>query len=209
VYRKAELETYVADAASKRPAPGGGSVSGLVGALAAAMSEMAANFTAGRKKYADVQETVSRMLTELSECRLQLLKLMERDVEAYGHVGDAYGMPKDSDEQAHARTAAIDKALRGAMDVPLEVMCLCARVAGVAADLVDIGNRNLITDVAVSAVLAEAACVAARFNVEVNLKYIKDGALSADVNAEMDELAQVVRQARADVSRKVNDFLRG
>ena len=94
MYREGKLLTYLEDAASKKPAPGGGSVSALAGALAAAMGEMVANFTAGRKKYADVEGEVRAILAGLTECRADLLELMDADVTAYGAVNAAYSMPR-------------------------------------------------------------------------------------------------------------------
>jgi len=110
MYRHGELGAYVADAAAQKPAPGGGSVSALAGALAAAMSEMAANFTAGKRKFADVEDEVRAMLGELATRREALLGLVDRDVEAYGAVDAAYAMPRESDEQKAARRRAMDQA---------------------------------------------------------------------------------------------------
>ncbi len=207
MYRKGGLEEYVSDAAANKPAPGGGSVSALVGALAAAMSEMSANFTVGKKKFASVEDAVQGMLAELVECRDALLGLMDRDVEAYGAVDAAYGMPRDTDEQKAARRAAVDGALRGAMAAPFDVMRRCARVAALADRLVDVGNPNLITDVGVSAILAEAACAAARLNVEVNLKFLKAPDLTQKAVSEMDGLSRQTHQCRKRVTGKVASYL--
>ena len=209
MYGDGSIRTYLEDAAARKPAPGGGSISALAGALAAAMSEMSANFTAGRKKYADVEEEIRALLEGLAGCREALLKLVDLDVQTYGAVDAAYGMPKATDEETAARRAAIDAALRGAMQAPLDVMRQCGLLAQMADRLVDIGNRNLITDVGVSAILAEAACAAARLNVEVNLKFLRDDQLSADTTAEMDDLTRKVTAARDTVAGKVADHLTG
>jgi formiminotetrahydrofolate cyclodeaminase len=209
VYREAAIATYLEDAASKKPAPGGGSVSALTGALAAAMAEMAANFTAGREKYAAVEEQVRATLAELAQCRAELLELMDADVAAYTAVSAAYSMPADSDEQKQARRGAVDRALRGAMQVPLRIMRLCAQVSAAADLIARIGNPNLITDAGVSAILAEAACAAARLNVEVNLKFLEDDSLSRETNAEMDGLTAQTQAARQSVARAVAGHLRG
>ena len=203
MYRDGKIAAYLEDAAADKPAPGGGSVSALAGALAAAMSEMAANFTAGRKKFAHVEDAVRSMLDELKDCRQRLLELVDRDVEAYGAVDRAYGMPRATPEEKAARKQAVDAAFRTAMQAPLEVMRQCARVAAVADQLADIGNPNLITDVGVSAILAEAACSAARLNVEVNLKYLDDPALRDQTVAEMDDLADRTGHGRRSVATKV------
>jgi len=203
VYRDGKLESYLEDAAAKKPAPGGGSVSALAGALAAAMGEMVANFTVGRKKYADVEGEVRSILDDLSGSRAALLELMDADVEAYGAVDAAYSMPRDSEEERAARKAAIEGALRGAMRVPLDIMRRCADVAGAADRIARIGNANLITDAGVSAILAEAACAAARLNVEVNLKFLDDAELRRSTDAEMDGLTQRVQQCRNSVAAAV------
>ncbi len=209
MYRGRAIEGYLEDAAAKKPAPGGGSVSALAGALASAMSEMTANFTAGKKKFAEVEGTIRGMLTELAQHREALLKLVDRDVEAYTAVNEAYGMARETQEEKEARGPAIDAALRGAMEVPLDIMRHCAGVAAVADELVEIGNPNLITDVGVSAILADAACVAARLNVEINLKFLDAPDLCRETRAEMDGLCGVTGECRERVSARVYDHLEG
>lgn len=184
-------------------------MSALVGALAAAMSEMSANFTTGRKKFADVADAIGDALQELGRCRDALLDLVDRDVAAYRAVDEAYSLPRETEEEKAARKRATDAALRGAMQAPLEVMRQCARVAVTAGSLVDIGNRNLITDVGVSAILAEAACAAARLNVEVNLKFLRAPELTQATTAEMDALSRTVEECREAVGSKVNTYLTG
>jgi len=207
MYREGALKVYLDDAAAKKPAPGGGSVSALAGALAAAMGEMSANFTAGNKKFAAVDDEVRSLLGELQSCRHALLDLLDRDVAAYGAVDRAYSMPRGTDAERAARRKALPAALRGAMQAPLDVMRRCARVADLADRLADLGNPNLITDVGVSAILAEAACAAARLNVEVNLKYLKDRELARRTCAEMDELTGRTTDGRLSVGRKVASHL--
>jgi len=206
-YATAPIEKYLADAASGKPAPGGGSVSALVGALAGAMSEMAANFTAGKRKFKDVQAEVSEKLERLALSRRDLLDLVDGDVAAYTGVGQAYGMPRDTDRQRADRQAAIQDALREALVVPLAIMRECAAISEVAQRLAQIANPNLLTDVGVSAILAEAACAAARLNVEVNLKLLRDKAFVAQVRPELDTLTQATAQGRESVSGAVGNYL--
>ena len=209
MYREGSLLTYLEDAASKKPAPGGGSVSALAGALAAAMGEMVANFPAGRKKFAAVEGDVRQVLASLTECRADLLELMDADVIAYGAVDAAYSMPAEGDAQMAVRKEAVAEALRGAMQVPLRVMRRCGQVSAAAERMARIGNANLITDAGVSAILAEAACAAARLNVEVNLKLLEDTGLRRDTAREMDELTAQTRAAREAVLRAVAAHLGG
>lgn len=206
-YADSTLKSYLDDAASDNPTPGGGSISGLVGALASSMSEMAANLTVGKEQYLDVEQDVKDCLRELQEAREELLCLLDDDAEAYGKVGEAYRLPRDTEAEKAARDEAIQAALKGAMHVPFNIMRQCATVAEMSACLVDIANRNLLTDVGVSAILAEAACAAARLNVEVNLKFLKDGTLVDRVRPELDELSESTRRCRAEVSDKLADHL--
>ncbi len=201
------LERYLSDAASDKPAPGGGSVSALVGALAASMSEMAANFTVGKKKFEDVQQDVANCLRRLRLCRRRLLVLVDADVEAYRAVSAAYGLAKATDEEKATRQRAVQATLIEAMRVPLNLMRQCGAVAETAACLVRIANPNLLTDVGVSAILAEAACAAARLNVEVNLKYIHDKAVAGEIRPELDEISQQTVRCRQEVSGAVHEHL--
>ena len=206
-YAAGKIADYLADAASDKPAPGGGSVSALAGALAASMGEMAANFTTGRKKFKDVQPEISQSLERLTACRAKLLALMDADVGVYQDVSVAYGMPKGTEQESAARAEAIQNALQEAMKVPLSVMLQCAVVSEIAACLVRIANPNLITDVGVSAILAEAACAAAALNVEVNLKFIKDPAVAQRVRPEIAEIIQKTAECRGAVERAVHHHL--
>jgi len=206
-YSAGKIQDYLNDAASSKPAPGGGSISAMAAALACSMSEMAANFTVGKKKFAGVEGQVKECLQQLEVSRRKLLALLDADVEAYGAVGGAYAMPKDTDEQKAAREKAIQDALRSAMKVPMNIMRQCGVVSHCAAELVRIANPNLITDVGVSAILSEAACAAARLNVEVNLKFITDPAVGAEVRPEMDELTETTRRCRDEVARAVAEHL--
>ena len=95
-YANATLADYLSDAASDKPAPGGGSVSALAGALAASMGEMASNFTVGKRKFQDVEEEVTQCREQLEIARRKLLALVDADVEAYGALSQAYGLPPRS-----------------------------------------------------------------------------------------------------------------
>ena len=202
-YATESIEKYLADAAADQPAPGGGSVSALAGALAASMGEMAANFTLGRKKFEDVQQEVANCRRRLTLCRRQLLILMDADVTAYSAVSAAYGMPKETGAEKAARDGAVQAALREAASVPLNTMRQCGAVTETAARLVKIANPNLLTDLAVSAILAKASCAAARINVEINLQHIKDDPFTGAVRAEMDGLTQTVARCQEEVTRTV------
>jgi formiminotetrahydrofolate cyclodeaminase len=198
------IKDYIEEAAEGKPTPGGGSISALSGALAATMGEMAGNFTAGKEKFSDVEERVKTCLKRLNLARNKLLNLADADAEAYSGVNAAYKLPRETSDEKQRREAEIQKALRDAMRVPLNVMRQCASVAETAAELVDIANPNLLTDVAVCAVLAEAACAAAEFNVRINLKYIDDPEVGHKTESEVEEYITTASNCRDEVTAKVN-----
>lgn len=206
-YRNALLQKYLDDAAAKIPAPGGGSVSALAGALGAAMGSMTARFTIGKKKFKDAEPQMQAALETFEDAREQLTRLMEEDTQLYERVLDAYRLPAETPDERAERDRAIQEKLRDAMSVPLEIVRQARRVAVAAADTVDACNPMLITDMAVCAVLAEAACQGARLNVDINLKEIADHAFVSRVLAELTDHCNAAVDARNRVTASVTAYL--
>jgi len=182
------VQDYCQRLASNEPTPGGGSGAAVAGALAAASAAMAANFTVGRGKFADVQADIERILGVLNTQQQRLLELADADAEAYSKVGGAYGMPRDTDAEKEARQQAIQEALMAAAEMPMGVVEACAAVIVVLPELADKCNPNLISDVGVGAELGLAALRAAQLNVEVNLAFIKDEDYNADKRQRLERL---------------------
>jgi formiminotetrahydrofolate cyclodeaminase len=189
-----QVQDYLDRLAGKLPAPGGGSAAALAGALGAASAAMVANFTVGNEKYAEAQEEMERCLAAIEAVRSEMARLVDEDVTAYSAVGAAYGMPRGTDEEKAARTAAIQEALRAAAAVPMRLAAQCAALAEQLPPLLEKGNRNLVSDVGVAARLAEAACECAWLNVEVNLAYLKDEGFIKAARAEAEEYLGKVRE---------------
>ncbi len=186
-YRSQSIDTYVHDLASNLPAPGGGSGAALAGALGAALAAMVANFTVGKEKFADVEEQVQGILNDLDAVRERLLQLVDEDVASYTQVSAAYKLPRVTDEEKAAREAAIQEACKVAAGVPRAIAETCDRCIALAAELCDIGNPNLISDVGCAVRLAEAARHCAWLNVAINLSVIKDEAYKADLQRALEE----------------------
>ena len=203
MYRSEPIEKYLADAAAKLPAPGGGSASALAGALGAAKAAMAANFTVGKKKFRDVEPEVRDLLDGLLAGCDALAELMDRDVDAYATVSAAYAMPKDSAERKQARTAAIQDALMVALAEPLATLRKCHDLIRLLDRLVEVANPNLISDVGVAAILLEAALRGARLNVEINLASLKDKAFVEQTNEEIKAAAYQAAELAASVLDRV------
>jgi formiminotetrahydrofolate cyclodeaminase len=202
-YRSQPIDAYLADAAAGIPAPGGGSVSALVGALGTTMACMAANFTVGKKKFRDVEGEVRQLLEQLQAGLDQLASQMDRDVEAYSTLDAAYGLPKGTPAEKAARTQAIQDALRVALATPLAALRACRQLIGLLDRLVEIANPNLISDVGVAAIVLDAALRGAKLNVEINLAWLKDAEFVAATRQEIDAAAAEAAATTASVVERV------
>jgi methenyltetrahydrofolate cyclohydrolase len=199
IYSSQPLQVYLDDAASKKPAPGGGSVSACAGALGAALVSMVCNLTAGREKFADVEAEMLALVVQSDEARERLEELLQQDTTAYNGVIDAYKMPKDTEEQRTVRSAAIQAGLIIAADVPLEICRVAVGVCRLSKVAADLGNPQAVTDAGIGAILGEAAVVGAALNVRINLGSIKDEAYVKAAAAEIDAIQGEAAALRAEV----------
>ncbi|GAA4616887.1 cyclodeaminase/cyclohydrolase family protein [Saccharopolyspora hordei] len=191
--RKDSLETFLGSLAARLPAPGGGASAALHAAQAAALTGMVARYS---EQDAEHAATVTAVRDTADELRERALALAEDDAAAFGAVSDAYRLPRSTDEEKAARSRAIAAALVGAGRVPAEVVAVAGEVVALAEQLLPVGNRTVLSDVAAAADAARAAATTARVNVEVNLTGITDDAERAELTAAIagvDDLA-----ARAD-----------
>lgn len=202
------LSGFTAAVASPVPAPGGGSVAAHVGALGAALTQMVAGLTLGRKKYAAVEPEMQELALGAAALGIELQQLVERDSRAYESVTTAYKLPKDTDEQARLRTDAIDGALVYAAQVPLETARACAAVAKLAAAAAERGNVNAASDAGVAALIAEAACRGAVYNVKINMSSMADKSRGVELVKEADkvlrEAGEYAALATAAVERNIS-----
>lgn len=197
------VSAFVASVAAATPAPGGGSVAAHVGALGAALAQMVAGLTVGRKKYAGVEDEMKAIALEAAALGTTLGTLVERDARAYGAVMHAYALPRDTDEERAERTRVIDQALLGAAAVPLETARACAAVCELAARGAEQGNANCASDAGVAALLAEAACRGAVYNVRINVASLHDRSLGAALLEEAERLQARARSCAARATRVV------
>jgi methenyltetrahydrofolate cyclohydrolase len=193
--RDETISGFLERLAARQPAPGGGASAALHAAQGAALLGMVARYTTG-EKYAEHQEAIDRIITATDELRAAALQLAQDDAAAFSAVADAYRLPKGTDEEKSARSAAIGEALVGAAWPPSEVIGVAEQVVTAAEGLLPVGNRNVISDVAAAVEAARAAATTARVNIEINLGGITDDrarAELAEVAGEVDGIA-----ARAD-----------
>ena len=201
------LKTYFVEAGSGSETPGGGSISGICGALSASMMSMVCNFTAGKKKYAEVEEQAQNMLEQASAAIDRMLELAVEDTEGFEEIAQAYGMPKNTDEEKAARSEAIQKGCKTALKAPEEIFDTALEILRTLKELVDIGNTNLISDVGVSAITAMAAAESAAMNVKINLKFIRDDAFNSEKHAKIDSGLEEAKKIEQEVKAKVWDAI--
>ena len=180
--------------ASSAPAPGGGGGAAMAGALAAALASMVCNLTIGKEKFAAQECEVKALLQEAEQVRQELLALVEDDAAVFNSFMACYKLPKTTDAEKAARTAAIRKAAKQAAEVPLAIARASYKVLQLAHRLVIIGNPGVITDGACSALLARAALRCAEYNVRINLGLTKDEAYNEQVAAELNKLLKTAEE---------------
>ncbi len=165
---------FLDELASNSPAPGGGSVAALAGALGSALTSMVCNLTIGKKKYLEAEGEMKHILQQSENLRTMFTKLIDKDTEAFNKVMEAYGLPKETEDQKALRSAAIQGATKEAALVPLEVMKHCIDALALAKTVAHKGNTNSLSDAGVSALMIRAACESAALNVRINLNGIND-----------------------------------
>lgn len=168
------LKQFLEKTANNEPVPGGGSISALHGAVAAALTEMLSNITIGKKNYSAVEETMKLNATKASALRTKFLTDIDRDAEAYNLVFEAFRLPKDTDEQKVLRSEKIQESTKVAALVPMEVAERAFELLDLISETTRKGNKNAITDGCVAMMTCRTAVLGALLNVRINLASIKD-----------------------------------
>jgi formiminotetrahydrofolate cyclodeaminase len=177
------LQDLLTNISSKSPAPGGGSVAALSGCFGAALVSMVCNLTIGKKKYKGVEEEFKLILGESEELGEELLKLSEKDVEAFNEVMKAYKLPDGED-----KTKNLEDAYQMAASVPHDTAVHCMRIMELAKITAKSGNKNAQTDSAVGALMAYSGLRGAILNIKINLKSIQDKQFIDKMNVKPDIL---------------------
>jgi methenyltetrahydrofolate cyclohydrolase len=193
-----DFEAYLDALASADPTPGGGSAATLVGALSAALCAMVARITTGSPKLASVHEEAAAIAADADELRRRFVELRPLDEAAFEAVVRAQALPRTTGEEKSARTEALQRALAGAAEAPLEAARLATDAFALTARTAELHNANLMSDVDCALRFARAAFDAGTANVEVNHRYITD---AATVAQQRDRLATLARAAREFESR--------
>ena len=185
MYKDSSLKKYLDDLAAKLPAPGGGSAAALTAALGASLISMVVNFTLGKSKYSQYENELRGILENSERLRNDFLNLVDADVVAYQ-----------------------SKNMKEALDIPVKACRLCVEAMKLCPPLIEKGNVNLISDVAVAAELLEAGFASAYVNVEINLKSLGDKELAWTIRNELTEKQNSVKTIRVQTEVKVGEIIR-
>ena len=201
------LQAFLDAVASAEPAPGGGSVAALSGALGASLVAMVCRLTIGKKGYESVGAEMQTILPRAGALQRELRDLMQADTDAYARVMDAYKLPKVTDAEKSARTRAVQDALKHASAIPMRVAELCAQVLELARPIAEKGNKNAASDGGVGALMAEAGLRGAAFNVSINLGAINDETFVREHRARVEKLLLDAAQRKNEILQIVEKRL--
>ncbi len=184
------VENFIKELASDSPAPGGGSVACVNGALGAALGAMVARLTIGKEKYADVEALFKENLPKLDQLHQELTDLIDEDANAFNGVMAAFKLPKDTEEAKIKRSAKIQEEYKNAALVPMKTVRTCNEVFKILLDFGMKGNKNAASDIAVGVLNAVSGIKSAALNVEINLPSIKDEEFKKNMKTELVEILQ-------------------
>lgn len=193
------------ETASESPAPGGGSISAYMGALAAALGTMVANLTAHKAAYDEVWEKYSDYAEEGQNLMEQLLHLVDEDTAAFNRIMDVFAMPKKTDADKAARKEAMEAATLYATEVPLRTMETAYKVFPLLRAMVEEGNPASVTDAGVGTLAARAAVRGAFLNVKINAAGLTDRTKAEQLIARGAEIEASAASEEAEILAKVND----
>ena len=190
---------FAEETASESPAPGGGSISAYMGALGAALGTMVANLSSHKAGWDDRWEEFSDWAEKGQTVMQELLHLVDEDTAAFNRIMAVFAMPKSTDEERAARSAALQEATLYATEVPLRTMRAALAVFPIVRAMAEEGNPNSVSDAGVGALAARSAAFGARLNVRINAAGLKDRAKADALAAEADAIAAEAARLEAEV----------
>lgn len=193
---------------SSAPVPGGGGACGYVAAVGMSLGSMVANLTTGKKKYAEYQEEIEKIITEAKTITKELAECMDKDAVSFEPLSKAYGLPKNTDEEIAYREEVMEKALVTASEAPLLMMETIYKALKVLERLAVIGSRIAISDVGVGVQMCKAAVNGASLNVYINTKMMKNTDIAEAMNTRADELVIMSNELADRTYEEVMEVIR-
>ena len=198
------LQNYLDTLASKSATPGGGSAAALMGAQAAALTSMVCNLTIGKPKYAEVETEMLALLEKSEALRETLTSMIKADVDVFNRLMATYALPKETNDEKMARSAAIQTVLKDATDVPLICAKACAEVIALSRIAAEKGSSAVISDAGVAVMSGYAALKSAALNVYINAASLKDREFA---DAKLAELTLILNDAEI-ASQEIYDLVK-
>lgn len=206
---ESSAKQFIEALSSKEPVPGGGGASAYVGALGMALGLMVGNLTVGKKKYQDVEADIISIMKQGQAIIDRLNELVKEDAEAFYPLSQAYGLPKNTEEEAKIKEETMQKALVKATLVPMEIARTCAQAIDLHEELARKGSRIVISDVGVGVIFAKAALQGAKLNVLINTQIMKDMNLKQKTEAELEELVSEYTEKADKIFNLVESAITG
>ena len=182
--RELKINEFLGKLGSSDAVPGGGGASALAGAVGASLGLMVGSLTVGKKKYADVEDDIKRMMAEMEDISEHLEDCINKDAEIFAPLAEAYRIPKDEP----GRDETLEKCLRDAAATPFEIMELCCRAIELLEEFAVKGSKMVVSDAATGAAVCKGALMGAAVNVRVNTRLMKDREYAADLDARADAM---------------------
>ena len=199
------VKSFLSELGSSSPAPGGGSVAALSGALGAALVSMVCHLTIGKKGYENVSDEMNEVLKKSNALKEKLTLLIDEDTNVFNNVMAAYKMPKETDEEKEKRRNAVQNALKNATNVPLDVMKQCVNVLTLAKTVSEKGNKSSVSDAGVAALMSWAGLGSAALNVEINLSGIKDEKFVSEMENEVETVTSNGERIKDEIIKTVKN----
>ena len=198
---------FADETASESPAPGGGSISAYMGALAAALGTMVANLSAHKAGWDDRWEEFSKVAEKGREIQDRLIALVDEDTDAFNRIMDVFAMPKKTDAEKAARAQAMEEATKYATEVPLRTMKAAYETFEILGQMARTGNPSSVSDAGVGILAARAAVLGAQLNVRINAAGLKDRALADRLTSEAAEIAAKACECEQELLKTVNEII--
>ena len=179
---------FTIELASKASVPGGGGASALCGALGTALGNMVGSLTVGKKKYADVEPEIKATMEKAEKVWRELLDLIQRDADVFEPLSKAYGLPKETEEEKAHKAEVMEKCLKEACSVPMDIMVKCCEAIELQKIFADKGSSLAVSDAGVGVAFCKAALLGASLNVFINTKAMTDRPYAEDLNKKANDM---------------------
>ena len=189
--------------ASKAAVPGGGGAAALAGAIGMALGSMVCNLTTGKKKYAQYEEAIQEILVKAGKLQEELLSMIDKDAEGFYPLSKAYGLPTSTEEEKQYKAETMEKCLKVACEVPMNIVRLCHDSIKLHEELVDKGSKLAISDVGCGVQCLRAAILSAQLNVIINVNSMKDREYAQKIDRECNQLVEDGVKICDEVYKKV------